>query len=173
MPAQDEAKIYWVHSGVWEVRIGYSKILDLAWDDCLVLIEKTSLQFDDHQMWCSVMQNSSYTELPVKTIFGDDDLIAVNSFLQYLSWRSNFLHKRLLRLCLNDSYQEVKYSLEWLAKTPAKVRAAVSAIYFITHTSKVSRSHALSIIKALKAGEYIEIKEGHLVRLLKALPERY
>ncbi|MFJ7315474.1 helix-turn-helix domain-containing protein [Pseudomonas sp. NPDC098747] len=166
-------RIYLLISGVWEIRVGHSKIFDLAWDDRLVLVDKSSPNHNETQVSCNIIQSSSYVELSIQTLLVNGDKSSIDNFRDFISWRFNYFYRRWLHLCLNDSYREVRYSLEWLASTPTKIRMAISAIYFVTNTSKVSRSHALSIIKALRIGGYVEMKEGYLIRLLKALPERY
>ncbi|WP_423144743.1 helix-turn-helix domain-containing protein [Pseudomonas chlororaphis] len=90
-----------------------------------------------------------------------------------MSWKAHHVYKRWLNLCINDAYREVKYSIEWLIQLPEIIRRRFSLISFITYTTRVSRSHALSIVKALKTGGYLEMYDGHIIEILRPLPERY
>jgi len=74
---------------------------------------------------------------------------------------------------LNDSYSSVKKSIEWLNQLPFCIRSKYTAISFIEETTAVSRSHALSIIKNLKIGNYIKVDQGYLKEIIIPLPERY
>lgn len=103
----------------------------------------------------------------------DPDPETIKHLIDYISCKNFHLYSRWFSLCTSDAYHEVKYAIEWLIKLPEKIREKFSLISFITYISRVSRSHALSIIKALKIGGYIEMYDGHLIKILHRLPDRY
>lgn len=173
LPSWNDAHLYLIADGILEVRVGDSKILDFAWKDELVLVDGHASLPLNNRLYCKSIVQSSYYEIAIESLQHEASAEITRCLYEYASWRSNHLCNRWLSLCTNDAYHEVKYAIEWLMQLPEEVRKQLSLIGFIINTSRVSRSHALSIIKALKTGNYIEIRCGCITKILKALPERY
>ncbi len=121
-----------------------------------------------------ILSRSTYYEIPMKYIYlATDNKELLKGILDFMIWNTSNISSKWLNQCIGDSYTEVKSALEWMNALPDFIRASFTAIAFITDTTGVSRSHALSIMKSLKLGGYIEMEGGYLKKIIKTLPNGY
>jgi hypothetical protein len=174
LTVNEGASIFFIESGTWKVLIGDNKVIDILCEGGIVWLDSMYKHSSGHRVFCEAISYSTYYELPIGEVcqnLGDRKLQL--GVLELLAWNSYNISNRWLDQCISDSYGSVKHSLEWMNKLPASVRSSVSVISFVSDTTRVSRSHALAIIKSLKQGGYIEMKEGHLARIIQKLPNHY
>ncbi|MDI2145885.1 helix-turn-helix domain-containing protein [Pseudomonas sp. ITA] len=170
----DGASIFLIDTGAWKVLIGDNKVINILCEGGMVWIDGMFRRDCGHRVWCEAISYSTYYELSLDEIYQNVfDRKLQHDVLELLAWNSYDISSRWLDQCVSDSYGSVKHALEWMNKLPMSVRSSVSVISFVNETTGVSRSHALSIIKSLKQGGYIEMNEGHLVRIIQKLPSRY
>ncbi|MBK5416166.1 helix-turn-helix domain-containing protein [Pseudomonas sp. TH31] len=118
-----------------------------------------------------VLSHSIYYELPMKRVhLAAANVELLKGIFEFMTRNTSNISNKWLNQCIGDSYTEVKSALEWMNALPDLIRAKYTAIAFITDTTGVSRSHALSIMKSLKQGGYIDMDSGHLIKIKKNSP---
>ncbi|MEQ0188788.1 helix-turn-helix domain-containing protein [Klebsiella sp. CN_Kp098] len=89
-----------------------------------------------------------------------------------LAFHLHFSVWRDLHLLSDSSYDAIRGKLFELEKQDEAFRSEVSISHYITHSTRLSRSTVLRILKALNEGGYIETHRGRLLNIV-FLPQRY
>ena len=82
------------------------------------------------------------------------------------------LHRDLI-LLNSSAYKIICLLLHELEQYSEDERAQLSMADFIITRSRLARSGVMKIISELRAGGYIEVNNGKLVRIVKKLPKNY
>lgn len=82
------------------------------------------------------------------------------------------LHRDLI-LMNSSAYKIICLLLHELEQYSEDERAQLSMADFIITRSRLARSGVMKIISELRAGGYIEVKNGKLIRIVKKLPKNY
>lgn len=160
--------IFSIESGVWRLLIGDRKVIGIVGSGGVVLLNKSTQNYNNPPNKCEIVSRSVYYELPEECIhLAAADKSLLKGILDFMKLNASNISNKWLGQCMNDGYAEVKYALEWMDVLPETVKTKFTAISFITDTTGVSRSHALSIMKSLKQGGYIEVDGGYLVHIIK------
>ncbi len=163
-----------IESGSWRLFVGDQKVIGVVGAGGIVWVNRFTQQCKGPANKCEVMSRSVYYELPEEFIqLAAADASLVKGIFDFMTWNTSNISRKWLAQCVNDGYAEVKSALEWVNQLPETVKIKCTAISFVTDTTGVSRSHALSIMKSLKQGGYIEMDGGYLVRIIRKLPEGY
>lgn len=166
--------IFSIESGVWRLLIGDRKVIGIVGSGGVVLLNKSTQNYNNPPNKCEIVSRSVYYELPEECIhLAAADKSLLKGILDFMKLNASNISNKWLGQCMNDGYAEVKYALEWMNVLPETVKTKFTAISFITDTTGVFRSHALSIMKSLKQGGYIEVDGGYLVHIIKKLPDGY
>ncbi|WP_223518933.1 helix-turn-helix domain-containing protein [Pseudomonas sp. GL-B-19] len=169
-----EHSIFTIESGAWRLLIGGHKVINIIGPGGIVVLDHQPPSYTGPSGRYEVLSRSTYYELPMENIhLAAADRNLLKGIFDFMTWNTSNLSSKWLNQCLGDSYAEVKSALEWMNELPNSIREKFTAISFVTDTTGVSRSHALSIMKALKQGGYIEMEGGHLIKITKTLPEGY
>jgi hypothetical protein len=169
-----ENTILAIESGAWRLLIGDEKVINIIGPGGIVALDHQPPSYTGPSGRVEVLIHSTYYELPIKDIqLAAADRNLLKGIFDFMTYNTSNLSNKWLNQCLGDSYAEVKSALEWMIILPESIREKFTAISFITDTTGVSRSHALSIMKSLKEGGYIETEGGHLVKITRKLPDGY
>jgi len=176
MPLLESGKnvVLSIESGAWRIFVGDKKVIGIVGSGGIVWVNSFAQQCGGPSNKYEIVSRSVYYELPEEFIHlaVADDLLLKGVF-DFMAWNTSNISRKWLAQCVNDGYAEVKSALEWVNDLSETVKAKCTAISFVTDTTGVSRSHALSIMKSLKQGGYIEMDGGYLVRITRKLPEGY
>ncbi|MCU1750251.1 helix-turn-helix domain-containing protein [Pseudomonas sp. 6D_7.1_Bac1] len=170
----DENSIFSIESGAWRLLVGDQKVISIIGPGGIVLLDHQPQYHNVPSSRYEVVSCSTYYEFPMEGIhLAASDKELLKGLFDFMTWSACDISNKWLMQCLGDSYTEVKSALEWMNALPEAIRSKFTAIAFITDTTGVSRSHALSIMKSLKQGGYIEMDGGHLINIIKKLPDGY
>lgn len=166
--------IFSIESGTWRLFIGERKVISIVGPGSIVWLNKFTENHDGPSYKCEIVSHSIYYELPEESLhLGVADKSLLKGAFDFMKLNTNNISNKWLSQCLNDKYTHVKSALEQINEMPSSIKSKFSVISLITDTTGVSRSHALAIMKSLKAGKYIETDGGYFVRILKKLPVGY
>lgn len=128
-------------------------------------------------------QNAGYfcAETNIKTMCIPEDkfleIFSINNNLwKSLSYYMSYVSQRLIirdtRLNTKNAYQTVKNLLIELSEQPDYIFHKTSASRYILERTYLARSTVMNILSQLQKGNYIEIKNGLLIKINK-LPEKF
>ncbi|MFJ2715230.1 helix-turn-helix domain-containing protein [Pseudomonas sp. NPDC087346] len=170
----DKRALILVEEGAWQMIVGGQKTMNIICAGGMVWLDSLVPEDTRELTYYKIISRTKYYELPISSIsFSVPDPEFVNGIFDFVTRSSCEISNKWLTQCTNDSYKQIKNSLEWIASLPNSIKEKFTIIFFISATTGVSRSHALAIVKALKEGSYIEVNRGYLVRILKKLPSSY
>lgn len=104
-------------------------------------------------------------------IFNKNSLLW-KSLTYYMTYITQRLMIRDVKVNTKTAYQTVKNLLNELSIQPEDVCHKINASYYILERTHLARSTVMSILSQLQKGSYIELKNGHLLRVNK-LPEQF
>lgn len=94
------------------------------------------------------------------------------NMVQLLTYTAGRICEHMTRLEQQSSYDIIRHQLYELMNENEKIKASVTAASYIQERTFLSRSGIMRILSELKAGGFIEIKKGILVRIY-SLPQKY
>lgn len=97
----------------------------------------------------------------------------IREVLDYHAYISDMEVIYSTRLINKSSYEVVCTLLNELAEQPEAVRLKSSVSQFILERSKMGRSGMMRILADLRKGEYVDIQNGRLIKILKRFPSIY
>lgn len=97
----------------------------------------------------------------------------IHEVLDYHAYISDMEVSYSNRLINKTTYEMVCTLLTELATLPEPVRLKTSVAQYILERSKMGRSGMMRILADLRKGEYIYIRNGKLIKILKNLPKVY
>ncbi|TPG63829.1 helix-turn-helix domain-containing protein [Pseudomonas arsenicoxydans] len=166
--------IFTIESGAWRLLIGGQKVINIIGPGGIVVLDHQPPSYTGPSGRYEILSRSTCYVLPMRNIhLAAADKNLLKGIFDFMTWNTSYLSNKWLNQCLGDSYAEVKSALEWMDVLPDSIREQFTAISFVTDTTGVSRSHAMSIMKSLKQGSYIEMEGGHLIKIMKKLPDGY
>ncbi|AMS16482.1 hypothetical protein A3218_19965 [Pseudomonas chlororaphis] len=170
----ENKSIVYIEDGAWQMFVGGQKTLNIVCAGGLVWLKKALFEKMEESTQYKIISRTKYYELPINSSsLSTLDPRLIDGVFDFITRHLAEVSRKWLTQCTNDSYEEIKASVEWVDSLPATIKAKFTLISFINTTTGVSRSHALAIVKALKEGEYIEVDRGYLVRIMKKLPCSY
>lgn len=97
----------------------------------------------------------------------------IREVLDYHAYISDMETKNSNRLINKTTYEMVITLLSDLAELPDEVRLKTSVAQFILDRSKMGRSGMMRILADLRKGEYVDIQNGKLIKILRNFPKVY
>lgn len=163
-----------VAEGVWRLWVGQRKTLGVLVPGGMLWLDLPPANYPGATSRCEGMTCSRYYEAPIRLIRqSPDSEILLAGILEFASFNSRTITNMWLDQCVNDSYRKIRFALERMIELPESIRLRLSAISYVMDTTGISRSHALSIMKSLKEGGYIDIDSGYLMGIAKKMPMAY
>ncbi|MFJ2714859.1 helix-turn-helix domain-containing protein [Pseudomonas sp. NPDC087346] len=170
----NKRSVIWIESGAWQMLIGTHKTMNIIYTGGITWLDNSPSKNAKETIQYNIIERTTYYELHINQVaLAALPCQVFDSLFDLVSRHSRDLSNKWLFQCTSDSYQKIKASLEWINSLPCSIKSELTLIFLINATTGVSRSHALAIIKSLKEGDYIEVYQGCLVRILKKLPCSY
>ncbi|MFG6655132.1 helix-turn-helix domain-containing protein [Scandinavium sp. M-37] len=91
---------------------------------------------------------------------------------QWVSWISKAQEARDVQLIGQNSYSQIRATLQVMSKWDEALRARIGVMNYIQQRTHISRSVIAEVLAALRAGNYIEMNKGKLTSV-KRLPLEY
>lgn len=134
------------------------------------LANLTDIYFDDYFKTIKPCKIGILTTDAANQVFKEHMLWGLVS--RHLMFLYNRLYNEIMPQGTPTAYELIRHQLLALMKEEESFRARVTAERYIRDKTQLSRSGVMRILADLKAGGYVEMEEGKLIKINK-LPAKY